>query len=205
MYQLLVERIRESLFMGAAYAADASPGAPQQGGLMQMLPMLAVMFFIFYFLILRPQKKKQKQHESMLAAISRGDTVITAGGFFGRVCEVLDDSYIIELADGVKVRVLKASISTRREAGEERTRPRRLKKKRRDRSGSPNGKPEEIGAVSLEKGGEGSVGDQEPKEPKTAPKDESGEVSYEENEALAAGEAPSEAENPSPSEANEQK
>jgi preprotein translocase subunit YajC len=166
-----------------------------------MLPMLAVMFFIFYFLILRPQKKKQKQHENMLSAISRGDTVVTAGGFFGRVCEVLDDSYIIELADGVKARILKSSISTRREAGEERVRPRKLKKKRRVRDGSANGKPEDAMSVSLEKDGEGPAGDQEPE---TAPVSESGEVSYEENEALVADEAPSEAENPSPSEANEE-
>jgi preprotein translocase subunit YajC len=148
-----------------------------------MLPMLAIMFFIFYFLILRPQKKKQKQHETMLASISRGDTVITAGGFFGRVCEVLDDSYIIELADGVKARILKSSISTRREAGEERIRTRKLKKRRRDRDGSPNGKQENPEAVSLEK-----TDDVRREEVERAPLRGSDEgVSYEENEALVTG------------------
>jgi preprotein translocase subunit YajC len=68
--------------------------------------------------------------------------VITAGGFFGKVWEVLDDSYIIELADGVKARILKSSISTRREVGDEKSKqPRKLKKKRRRE------KPEETSAA----------------------------------------------------------
>lgn len=79
---------------------------------------IVLFVLIFYFLIFRPQKKKQQQHEKMVASIGRGDTVVTAGGFFGRVSDVLDDSYIIEIADGVKVRILKSSISLRREPGE---------------------------------------------------------------------------------------
>ena len=72
---------------------------------------------IFYFMIIRPQKKKQKAHEDMLASISKGDTVITAGGFFGIVRETLDDSYIIELDEGVKARILKSSISMKKSDG----------------------------------------------------------------------------------------
>lgn len=69
---------------------------------------------IFYFMIIRPQKKKQKAHDDMLASISRGDTVITAGGFFGIVREILDDSYLIELDEGVKARILKSSVSMKK-------------------------------------------------------------------------------------------
>jgi preprotein translocase subunit YajC len=88
---------------------------------------------IFYFLMYRPQKKKQQQHEKMIASIGRGDTVITAGGFFGKVSEVLEDSYIIELGDGVKARILKGSVSSKREGGEDKSRPRKLKKRKRER------------------------------------------------------------------------
>lgn len=89
----------------------------QQGGLTGMLLPLAMFAAIFYFMIIRPQKKKQKAHEDMLASISKGDTVITAGGFFGIVRETLDDSYIIELDEGVKVRILKSSISMKKSDG----------------------------------------------------------------------------------------
>lgn len=81
-----------------------------------MLP-LAMFAAIFYFMIIRPQKKKQRAHEDMLASISKGDTVITAGGFFGIVREILDDSYLIELDEGVKARILKSSISMKKSEG----------------------------------------------------------------------------------------
>lgn len=103
----------------------------QQGGLAGMMLPLAMMAAIFYFLILRPNKKKQQQHESMIASISKGSDVITAGGFFGTVREVLDDSYIIELAEGVKVRVLKTSISVKKTEGEKNSEPKKVKKKKK--------------------------------------------------------------------------
>ena len=89
----------------------------QQGGLTGMLLPLAMFAAIFYFMIIRPQKKKQKAHEDMLASISKGDTVITAGGFFGVVRETLDDSYIVELDEGVKARILKSSVSMKKSDG----------------------------------------------------------------------------------------
>ena len=100
----------------------------QQGGLVGMMLPLAMFAAIFYFMILRPQKKKQKAHEEMLASISRGSTVITAGGFFGVVRDVLDDSYIIELDEGVKARILKSSISMKKSDSSEQ---KQLKKKKK--------------------------------------------------------------------------
>lgn len=131
-------------------------GGQQQGGMAGLFFPILLFIGIFYFLILRPQKKKSQQHEKMLSSISRGDTVITAGGFFGKVSDVLDDSYIIELADGVKVRILKSSISVRRDAADNAVRAPRPKKKdrqRRDRDAS-NGenKPEEATADPKEEG-----------------------------------------------------
>ena len=115
------------LFVQPAEAAGAAGGA--QGGLMGMMLPLAMFAAIFYFLIMRPQKKKQKAHDEMLASISRGSTVITAGGFFGVVREILDDSYIIELGDGVKARILKSSISVKRDEGAD-LKPKKKKSKK---------------------------------------------------------------------------
>ena len=85
-----------------------------QGGLLGMLFPLVIFVLIFYFFIIRPQKKRQKQHDDLLAALTRGDQVITSGGFFGIIREVKDDSIILEIADGVKVRILKSSIVNKR-------------------------------------------------------------------------------------------
>ena len=105
----------------------------QQGGLMGMMLPLAMFAAIFYFMIIRPQKKKQKAHEDMLAGISRGDTVVTAGGFFGIVREVLDDSYIIELDEGVRARILKSSVSMKKSDGSSvSTQPKKKKGKKSD-------------------------------------------------------------------------
>lgn len=103
----------------------------QQGGLAGMMLPLAMFAAIFYFLIIRPQKKKQKAHENMLASISKGSEIVTAGGFFGIVREVLDDSYIVELAEGIKVRILKSSISIKRNEGEKSDAPKKEKKKKK--------------------------------------------------------------------------
>ncbi|WP_343217586.1 preprotein translocase subunit YajC [Cloacibacillus sp. An23] len=107
----------------------------QQGGLMGMMLPLAMFAAIFYFMIIRPQKKKQRAHEEMLASISRGDTVITAGGFFGVVREILDDSYLIELDEGVKARILKSSISMKK--GESSPAPQQPKKKKSKKNEQP--------------------------------------------------------------------
>lgn len=104
----------------------------QQGGLVGMMLPLAMFAAIFYFMIIRPQKKKQKAHEEMLASISRGSTIITAGGFFGIVREILDDSYIIELDEGIKARILKSSVSMKKTDGSTDVRPKKKKVKKSD-------------------------------------------------------------------------
>ena len=102
----------------------------QQGGLVGMMLPLAMFAAIFYFMIIRPQKKKQKAHEEMLASITRGSTVITAGGFFGIVREILDDSYIVELDEGVKARILKSSVSMKKTDGSSDMKPKKKKAKK---------------------------------------------------------------------------
>lgn len=81
------------------------------GALGQFLPLILI-FAIMYFLLIRPQQKKAKQHAAMIDAVRRGDQVITQGGIIGKVSKVKDDGEIeVEIASGVKVRVVKATLS----------------------------------------------------------------------------------------------
>ena len=76
-----------------------------------ILPLFLV-FGIMYFLLIRPQQKKQKEHRGMIAALRRGDQVITGGGILGKVVKVGDDGVVeVEIAEGVKVKVLRATIT----------------------------------------------------------------------------------------------
>ena len=111
-------------------AADITGDGAQQPNMLLQLGPLILLMVVFFFFTSRSQKKKQKQHEDMLSSISRGDTIVTAGGFFGKVCEILDDSFVIEIAEGTRARVLKGSVSSRRESAEA-SRPRRVKKRKR--------------------------------------------------------------------------
>jgi len=101
------------MFVTPAYAqaAGGAGGFGGLGGLESLLP-LVLIFVVFYFLLIRPQQKKQKQHREMLAAVRRGDRVVTAGGIIGQVVRVVNDSeLIIEIADGVRVRLVRAMVS----------------------------------------------------------------------------------------------
>lgn len=78
------------------------------------LIMLLLIFVIMYFLLIRPQQKKVKEHNAMLEALRRGDQVITQGGVVGKIVKVKDDAneVEVEIADGVKIRVVKSTIAT---------------------------------------------------------------------------------------------
>lgn len=103
---------------GGSSGGDATGAGPEGAGGAQgiagMLFPLAIFVLIFYFFIIRPQRKKQKQHDNLIGGITRGDQVITIGGFLGTVREIRDDTFMIELAEGVRVRILKSAIQTKR-------------------------------------------------------------------------------------------
>ena len=81
------------------------------GALGQFLPLILI-FGIMYMLLIRPQQKKMKEHKAMVEALRRGDQVITQGGLIGKVAKVKEDGEIeVEIADGVKVRVVKGTIA----------------------------------------------------------------------------------------------
>ena len=93
----------------AQAAADASPA----NGLTSFIPLLLI-FVVFYFLLIRPQQKKLKEHRAMLDAVRRGDRVVTNGGIIGLVTKVIAEErqLEVEIADGVRIRVMRDMIST---------------------------------------------------------------------------------------------
>ena len=81
------------------------------GAIGQFLPLILI-FAIMYFLLIRPQQKKVKEHQAMVSAVRRGDQIVTQGGLIGKVSKVKDDNEVeVELAEGVKVRVVKSTIA----------------------------------------------------------------------------------------------
>jgi preprotein translocase subunit YajC len=77
----------------------------------QFVPLILI-FAIMYFLLIRPQQKKLKDHQKMVAALRRGDQIVTQGGLIGKVVKVKENNEIeVELADNVKVRVVQSTIA----------------------------------------------------------------------------------------------
>ncbi|SAI65709.1 secreted protein [Bordetella ansorpii] len=93
----------------------AQAAAPEGNALMGMLP-IVLMFVILYFLMIRPQMKRQKEHRNMVAALAKGDEVVTAGGMLGKVSKVTDSYVTVEIADlaekPVEVIMQKTSVTT---------------------------------------------------------------------------------------------
>ena len=90
-----------------AYAQGAAGGSDF---FIQIMPFLLI-FVIMYFLIIRPQQKRLKDHREMVAALRRGDTVVTGGGLIGKVTKVDDAELQVELAQGMKVKVVRSTIT----------------------------------------------------------------------------------------------
>ncbi|MBN2344577.1 MAG: preprotein translocase subunit YajC [Deltaproteobacteria bacterium] len=73
--------------------------------------MIVLMFAVFYLLLIRPQQKKAKEHQKMLDAVGKGAEIVTNGGLIGRVVSVKDNVLTVELADKVRVRVLRTQVA----------------------------------------------------------------------------------------------
>jgi preprotein translocase subunit YajC len=141
------------MFVSPAFA-QAGGEAAGPGALQAFLPIILI-FVVFYFLLIRPQQKKMKQHKEMLGAIRRGDKIVTGGGIVGTVSKVIDDTeVVVEISEGVKVRVhrsLVSSVLTRTEpAGE-------AKPPKQDAGGSTPGSVPQTPVTKLKKlfGGKG--------------------------------------------------
>jgi len=88
-------------------------GMGQGGGgsnqLMAFLPLI-LLFVVFYFLLIRPQQKKAKQQKQFLENLKKGDEVVTSGGLYGKITGITDDSITLEIAEKIRVRVLRSAI-----------------------------------------------------------------------------------------------
>jgi preprotein translocase subunit YajC len=91
---------------------------PADGAFGQIV-LLVGMFAVFYFLLIRPQQKRMKEHKARIAAIRRGDTVITGGGIVGKVVKVESgEEVVVEIADNTRVRIVSSTIADVRSKGE---------------------------------------------------------------------------------------
>ena len=100
------------MFVTPAFAQAAGAAAPSGGAafLFQLLPLLLI-FVIFYMLIFRPQQQRMKQQRAKIDAVKKGDSVVTAGGLMAKVTKVEGEILELEIASGVRVKAVKATLA----------------------------------------------------------------------------------------------
>jgi preprotein translocase subunit YajC len=96
-----------NLFIANAYADGAAPAA--SAGIMDFIPLIGLAV-VFYFLVLRPQMKRAKETKVMLAALQKGDEIVTTGGVMGRITKVGDSFISLEVAEGINLSIQKSAI-----------------------------------------------------------------------------------------------
>ncbi|MDB5720707.1 MAG: yajC [Alphaproteobacteria bacterium] len=98
------------MFATPAYASTGAASAGAAGFMIQIMPLLLI-FVIFYVLMLRPQQQRAKQHRALLDAVKKNDIAVTGGGIIGKVTKVDADEVEIEIATGVRIKVVKAMLT----------------------------------------------------------------------------------------------
>ncbi|MBI4285713.1 MAG: preprotein translocase subunit YajC [Chloroflexi bacterium] len=93
----------------------APPGGQQETSIWPMIIFLVVIFALMYFIMVRPQRKRQKEHQKMVATMQKGDKVITAGGIFGTVESINEDTVIMRVESGATMKVAKGSVNVIRQ------------------------------------------------------------------------------------------
>jgi preprotein translocase subunit YajC len=98
----------------------AQPGTSDQGSssIWPMIGFLVVIFALFYFVMIRPQRKRQRAQQQMMQGLQKGDNVITAGGIFGKIESLSDDSVVIKIESGGTIRVARGSVAVRQQKQE---------------------------------------------------------------------------------------
>ena len=95
------------------FISDAmAQGAPAQGGVLELVLPLLLMFGIFYFLLIRPQKKKAKEHKTMVEALGKGDEIITNGGLLAKITDVDENFLTCQIAEKVEVRIQRHAVTS---------------------------------------------------------------------------------------------
>ena len=103
------------VFVGGCELAPADGENQGTTSIWPMLIFLVVIFGLFYFIMIRPQRKRQKEHEQLMQELQKGDNVMTAGGIYGRIESVNDDSVVIKVESGATLRVARSSVVVRQE------------------------------------------------------------------------------------------
>jgi preprotein translocase subunit YajC len=105
------------MFASPAYASAGAGSAGGAAGFFVSMFPLVLIFIIFYFLLIRPQQRRMKQHQAMIGAVKKNDTAVTTGGLIGKVTRVDEAEVELEIAAGVRVRVVKGMLSDVRPHG----------------------------------------------------------------------------------------
>ena len=105
------------MFSSPAYAQSGAASADGFSAIFVQFAPLLLIFVIFYFLLIRPQSRRVKEHRDMIAAVKRNDTAVTSGGLIGKVTKVDEAEIELEIASGVRVRVVKGMLSEVRPHG----------------------------------------------------------------------------------------
>lgn len=107
------------MWISPAFAQAAAPAGGGAGDFFVQLVPLFLIIGIMYFLVLRPQQQRMKAHKAMVEAVKRGDVVVTGGGIVGKVVKVLEnDEVMVEIAEDVRIRVVKGTIADVRSKSE---------------------------------------------------------------------------------------
>ena len=97
--------------LAQALPAGSAPVSPEPPNMLMSLAPLALVFVVFYFLLIRPQQKKLKETQEMIGALKQGDEVLTASGILGRITGITEKVATVEVADNVRIKMLKSQIS----------------------------------------------------------------------------------------------
>ncbi len=102
------------LLTSVVFIGGCAPSG-EEGDMTPMIIFLVVIFGLMYFVFIRPQRKRQKEHQRLVEELKRGDRVITAGGIYGQIENISDDSVVLKIESGTTIRVAKDSVALRRE------------------------------------------------------------------------------------------
>jgi preprotein translocase subunit YajC len=109
---LIVAVLATMALLGGCVPTDTEGGGSST---IYMVAFLVLIFAMFYFLMIRPQRKRQKEHQQMMEELRKGDRVITAGGIYGVIESVSEDSIVIKVESGTTIRLAKSSVALKRE------------------------------------------------------------------------------------------
>ncbi|MDD4616682.1 MAG: preprotein translocase subunit YajC [Alphaproteobacteria bacterium] len=101
-----------SIFISAAFAQEAAPAGEASSPVMSMIVPYVLIFLVFYFLVIRPNQKRLAEQDKMVKSLQKGDRVVTSGGIHGKVAKVEDKQLMLEIAEGVQIKIDIESISS---------------------------------------------------------------------------------------------